>query len=153
VRYAAQDIATLRWCQKRRPSWNWQRPDIRDWKLDQIINRRGFAIDEAMVEAADWIADIRRRAVNKQAAEETDGYVSTVTQRDKVLVALLVDHGVELPDLKASTIERRLEDPELPEAARALLLLRLDGSRASLAKYKSLMRNTHEGRLRFGFQF
>lgn len=153
VRYAAQDIATMRWCHQRMPSWNWQRRDIRDWKLDQIINRRGFAIDEAMVEAADWMSDIRQRQVNKQAAEDTGGYVSTVTQRDKVLAVLLADHGVALPDLKASTIERRLEDPDLPEAARALLLLRLDGSRASLAKYKSLMRNTHEGRLRFGFQF
>lgn len=153
VRYAAQDIATMRWCQQRMPSWNWQRPDIRDWKLDQIINRRGFAIDEAMVEAADWMSDIRKRQVNKQAAEQTDDYVAAVTQRDKVLAVLLADHGVALPDLKASTIERRLEDPELPEAARALLLLRLDGSRASLAKYKALMRNTHEGRLRFGFQF
>lgn len=153
VAYAGQDIETMRWCQERMPSWNWQARDIWDWRLDQEINRRGFAVDLGLVEAADWMSDIRKRTVNKAAAEQTEGYLAAVTQRDKLLTALLIDHGIRLPDLKGSTIERRLEDPDLPVAARELLLLRLDGSRASLAKYKALLRSTHEGRLRYGFQF
>jgi len=153
VAYAGRDVETMRWCLERLPTWNWRASDIRHWQIDQSINRRGFAVDKGMAEAASWLSDIRKRAVNKKAAEQTDDYVQSVTQRDKVLATLLVDAGVLLPDLKASTIERRLEDPDMPEAARELLLLRLAGSRASLAKYNAILRSEHKGRVRFGFQF
>lgn len=62
--------------------------------------------------------------------------------------------GVELPDLKASTIERRLEDPDLPGIVKELLLVRLDATTTSVAKYKKLMRAvSSDGRLRGTLQF
>ena len=41
------------------------------------------------------------------------------------LQPLCAEFGVELPDLKADTLERRLEDPDLPDYIKDLLRIRL----------------------------
>ena len=50
------------------------------------------------------------------------------TQRDALLAHLLKAYNVSLPDMQAGTIERRLEDPELPEPVKELLSIRLQTS-------------------------
>ncbi|MCC7282294.1 MAG: hypothetical protein IT556_07915, partial [Acetobacteraceae bacterium] len=154
LRYAGQDIVAMRECARRMPNWNWQAGDIDCWHLDQRINRRGFAVDVDLAEAA---IDICSREAKDNAAKAemlTGGTVEKVTQRDRLMKHVLLEHGVDLPDLRATTVERRIEDPDLPWAVRELLSLRLSGSKNSISKYRSAIRAVSvDGRLRGALQF
>jgi DNA polymerase len=57
-------------------------------------------------------------------------------------------------DLQGSTVERMLEDPDMPDALRELLRIRLQATTTSTSKYKSLDKGTSaDGRLRGVLQF
>jgi DNA polymerase len=79
--------------------------------------------------------------------------VLKATQRDRLLAFIFMEHGVTLPDLKADTIERRLEDPELPEYVKELLRIRQSASKSSTSKYKRLLDMQLAGRLYFLLQY
>lgn len=154
VRYAGQDIVAMRECARRMPNWNWREHDVALWHLDQRINRRGFAVDRDLAEAAVKVVAKRMRENAKRTNELTDGAVQAVTQRDRLIKYVLNEHGVDLPDLRSATLERRIEDPSLPWAVRELLALRLSGGKNATAKYRTLLRGVSaDGRLRGGLQF
>jgi hypothetical protein len=80
--------------------------------------------------------------------------VGSATQRDALLAHILQEYGVDLPDMQASTLERRIEDPGLPAPVRELLAIRLQAGRNSTSKYGTLIRGASEdGRLRGLLQF
>ena len=84
----------------------------------------------------------------------TDGLVSGPSKRDELLAYILAEHGVDLPDMRADTLKRRAEDPELPEAVRLLLNIRLEATKTSTAKYKAgLKMVSADGRMRYTQQF
>lgn len=154
VRYAGQDIVAMRECARRMPNWNWQPRDIALWHYDQRINRRGFAVDRELAEVAVEVCKTRARENADKVVVLTDGEVERVTQRDRLIRFVLAEHGVDLPDLRATTLERRVEDDSLPWAVRELLALRLSGSKSSVSKYRTLLRGVStDGRLRGGLQF
>ena len=154
VRYAGQDIVAMRECARKMPTWNWQPRDIAYWHLDQEINRRGFAVDTELAEAAIDLCSARTKQISEEATVLTDGAVTAVTQRDRLLEHVLAEHGVTLPDLRATTLERRIEDPDLPWAVRELLALRLSGAKNSVSKYRTVVRAVSgDGRLRGTLQF
>lgn len=154
LRYAGQDIVAMREARKRMPAWNWQPRDIACWHLDQRINRRGFLLDLDLADAAITVCKLAASDNAAQTEMLTGGAVQKVTQRDKLLKHVLLEHGVDLPDLQATTLERRIDDPDLPWAVRELLALRLIGSKNSTTKYRTA-RNaaSDDGRLRGALQF
>lgn len=148
VRYAGRDVQAMRACRARMPSWNWQPRDIAAWHYDQRINDRGFQVDTELAEAAVKACAAAARDNADRTSELTGGRVERVTQRDR-LKEFLAEHGVDLPDMTKSTLERRIEDPDLPWALRELLALRLSGAKNSTSKYRSLLRAvSDDGRLR-----
>jgi len=154
VKYAGQDIVAMRGCMDRMPVWNWQPRDIALWHLDQEINRRGFAVDLDLARSAVDLCGERARENAGRTLELTDGEVERVTQRDRLLKHLLMNYGVDLPDMRASTLERRIDDDTLPWAVRELLGLRLSGAKNSVSKYRTLTRSvSDDGRLRGTIQF
>ena len=86
-------------------------------------------------------ADAEKARLAERASEMTDGAVHAATQRDALLAHLLKAYNVSLPDMQAGTIERRLEDPELPEPVKELLSIRLQASGTSVSKYKAFARH------------
>lgn len=154
LNYAGQDIVAMRECRRKMPAWNWQPRDIACWHLDQRINRRGFLLDTDLADAAITVCKLAASDNAAQTEMLTGGAVQKVTQRDKLLKHVLLEHGVDLPDLQATTLERRIEDPDLPWAVRELLALRLIGSKNSVTKYRTA-RNaaSDDGRLRGALQF
>jgi DNA polymerase bacteriophage-type len=71
-----------------------------------------------------------------------------------MLAHILDEYGIALPDMQASTLERRIADPDLPDVLRELLLVRLQASTTSVSKYKSLIKGVSaDGRLRGTLQF
>lgn len=160
LEYSRQDIVAMRAIAKRLPSWNYNdtRPagqqELQLWHLDQVINDRGFAVDTELAQRAVETAERARQALRDDIVEATDGAVTSATKRDQLLAYLLEEHGVTLPDLKADTLRRRLEDPHLPEHLKTLLMIRMEAGMASSAKYKALLAAvSNDGRLRNTLQF
>lgn len=161
--YAKRDIVSMRAVFKKMPRWNYPGLHFLDgepsnehylWCLDQRINDRGFAVDLDLAVAATQAAEIERKYLNKRTAEMTDGDVTAATQRDAMLRHILKAFDVELPDMRADTLQRRVEDERLPIALRQLLDLRIQSSRNSSAKYKAVISNTSaDNRLHGSLQF
>src|SRR3569832_2236007 len=136
--YAMADIPSMRAVHKKLPTWNYSGAEMALWQLAQAITMRGAAVDTELA----------------RTRELTNNQVESATKRDKLLAQLLVEYGVDLPDLQKSTLERRVDDPSLPWALRELLAIRLQASSTSTSKYKTLIKGvSSDGRLRGTLQF
>lgn len=152
--YAGGDIHAMRYLYKQLPRWNYPNREHLLWCLDQRINDRGFKVDLDLARAAIAMVDECKVDADLQTQADTEGRVRSATQRDKLLAELLNEHGVKLPDLQGTTIERRLEDPDLPDAVKELLGQRLMVSSTSTSKYtKILAAASPDGRLRNSLRF
>lgn len=154
VAYAGQDIVAMRAVESKLPTWNYKGAELALWHLDQRINDRGFCVDLELAEAAIATVEREQKALAKRTQALTDGDVQAATQRDALLAHVLEAYGVDLPDMQQSTLERRLNDPDLPEPLRELLAIRLQASTSSTAKYRTLIKGASaDGRLRGTLQF
>lgn len=154
VKYAALDIDAMRAIDAKLPTWNFQGAELDLWHLDQCINDRGVCVDLDLVGSAITAVDRAQKGLAKRTQELTDGAVQAATQRDAMLRHLTEAFGVDLPDMQAATLQRRVDDPNLPQPVRELLAVRLQASTTSTAKYKKLKAATSaDGRLRGTLQF
>ena len=154
IEYSRQDIIAMREVDRRLPAWNYRGCELALWHLDQRINDRGFAVDLELARGAIAATDIEKARLKGEVQEATNGLVSSANKVDQLLTFILAEFGVSLPDMKADTLRRRLEDPELPDGVKLLLRLRLEGTKTSTAKYQALVKAASgDGRLRNTLQF
>lgn len=153
--YAGYDIVSMRELYFRKlPRWNYPEREHPLWCLDQKINDRGFKVDLDLCRAAIETVEHAKAIADARTQDMTEDRVRSTNQRDELLKELLLEHGVYLPDMTAYTLERRLEDENLPEPVRELIAIRLAQSATSTAKYnKVLGAVSHDGRLRGTLQF
>ena len=155
VEYAGADIQIMREAHRLMPKWNYQAGKQMDmWHCDLRMNNRGFAVDIELAQAAVAMAAKVQSKLADETQTLTNDEVQAATQRDALLAFILAEHGVTLPDMRADTLERRLNDPELPQAVRELIAIRLQASMNSVAKFKTLLKGvSSDGRLRGTQQF
>ncbi|HRD88785.1 MAG TPA: DNA polymerase I [Accumulibacter sp.] len=154
IAYAEADVLAMRAIYRKLPSWNYRDRELALWHLDQQINARGVAVDLDLVQAAIRATTRAQTRLAVQTQDLTQGAVQAATQRDKLLAHILAEYGIGLPDLQASTLERRIEDPDVPSALRELLAIRLQASKSSAAKYLRVLQGaSSDGRLRGLLQF
>ncbi|WP_085248053.1 DNA polymerase [Gilliamella mensalis] len=154
--YAKQDIVSMREVVKKMPNWNMCEgsTELEFWHLDQRINDRGVCIDVDLATKAVECINSEQQRLADETHNMTDGEVQTATQRDAMLRHIVGAYGVTLNDLTASTIERRLNDPDLPDGLKELLAVRQQASTTSTSKYKALLNRVNsDGRLRGTLQF
>jgi DNA polymerase len=152
--YAASDIPSMRAIVRKMPNWNYTGRELELWRLDQKVNDRGFQADMELAQAALGAIALEQKHLAERTQELTNGEVEKATKRDEMLAHILSEYGVDLPDMKKDTLERRIEDPELPDALRQLLRVRLQSTTTSTAKYNAMIRSvSDDGRLRAGLQF
>ncbi len=136
------------------PNWNYQGAELALWHRDQKINDRGVCVDVELAEAAIAAVGDEQQRLAELTQAMTDGEVQAATQRDAMLRHILEAFGVDLPDMQKSTLERRINDPDLPAPLRELLTIRLAACTTSTSKYKALMKGvSSDGRLRGTLQF
>ena len=145
IDYCTLDTVAMREVYRRLPQWNYNGGERgyhgrAMWHMDQRANDRGFAVDMKLASGAVQTVARVRAQLDKRTQELTAGEVQKATQRDALLAHLLAEFGVSLPDMKAATIERRLEDENLPDDVKELLAIRLQASTASVAKYNAILR-------------
>jgi DNA polymerase len=156
LEYSRQDIVAMRAIDSKLPTWNYRagHAELGLWHLDQRINDRGVAVDVSLADAAIEAVAQEQKRLKAAVTEATNGLVTNASQRDNLLTYILAEYGVDLPDMKADTLRRRLEDPDLPDGVKLLLSIRLESTKTSTAKYKALVKATSaDGRLRNTLQF
>lgn len=152
--YAGYDIISMREIRKRIPRWNFNATERAIWFLDQKINDRGICLDRELIDGVLAAIKEEKKYLAGQTAAATDGTVQSATQRDEMLRYIADAHGIFLPDLRKDTLERRINDPELPEEIRELFALRLQSSKNSTAKFSRALRAvSSDGRLRGCLQY
>lgn len=161
--YARKDISGMRAVHAKLPKWNypgvrfvsdWEpSDDHRLWCRDCRVNERGFHLDLHLCETAIVCAEEEKVLLDAKTTEATDGAVTAATQRDKMLAFILESHGVTLPDMRADTLKRRIEDENLPVAVRYLLELRLQSAKNSSSKYTRAVESAVDNRMCFATQF
>jgi len=154
--YAGRDITAMRAIHHKMPKWNYpnNKKELAYSHLDMRINQRGMQMDADLARAAVRAIDRAQKGHAARTAELTNDEVQKATQRDKLLKHLLAEYDIDLPDLKKSTLERRINDPDLPDPLRELLAIRLEATMTSSSKYKTLLRGvSSDGRLRGLMQF
>lgn len=118
------------------------------WVLDQEINRRGVPVDVALADAAvRMAAKVRRRvdpAIRAQTGDAVTSAMSTVA-----LERWLADFGLSPGQVDAETVTAILALPGdmVPDHVRRVLALRLEGGKASVAKFKAILASHVDGRV------
>lgn len=156
VDYARLDVEAMRHIHGLMPKWNYPNntSELALWHLDQKINDRGIAVDLDLAHAALAAVEDEKVVLAEKTVEMTGGELASTTKRDRMLEYVLGTFGVALPDMTAATLERRLEDENIPEPMKDLLRIRLQATSTSTSKYKTLVKATNlDGRLRGLLQF
>lgn len=154
IEYARLDVEAMRECARRMPSWNYRNSELDLWFLDQKINDRGVCIDQELARSAIDAVQVAQKELGVKVQEKTDGEVLAATQRDAMLEHILMSYGVMLPDMQKATLERRLNDPDLPDGVRELIAIRLQAATTSTSKYKRFINGTSaDGRYRGALQY
>lgn len=152
LKYATQDVRAMREIYFKCPSWNDSAEELWLSEHDYTINTRGVGVDVAFATAAVRACAAEQVRLGEDANRLTYDYLDRATQRDRLLEFIFVEHGYSLPDLKQDTVERRLDDPELPPMLKELLRVRLSASKSSTSKYKRVLERQVGGRLYFLLQ-
>lgn len=117
---------------------NIQKCEVPIYRLDQVINNRGFKIDVELCQAGFEIAEQLNHEAEIQLAEITEGAVTKVNQHARIKkFALSENYPLGSTD-KASIVEY-LNDPKLPDRLRQVLEIRQAIGKSSVAKYRKAL--------------
>lgn len=134
--YAIRDTESLRAIHARLPTHNYREENLRSWRLDQLVNERGFGFDKSLARAAvDFLGDAKV-ASDMVMSQNTGGQVHAASQRDRLLRYLRDKCGINIESLRASEVRDWLEQDDLEPTVRLLLEERLEAGKSSGAKYK-----------------
>lgn len=118
------------------------------WHLNQKLNWRGLNVDTHSINKIVTLMESESKKKLKELDALTMGLVTKPGARKSILDFLALD-GVELPDIKAKTVQDNLDGFLLTEDGRKLLEIRKALSKTSTRKYQSFLnRITSDGRVR-----
>ena len=154
--YAASDIVAMREVRKLLPRWNEGHAERSLWLLDQVMNERGIAVDQDLARAALRAFQRTSASLAVETAALTNGAVTSLTQRDRMLAYLDEEHDFVPLDMTKGTVNAYLKEgaAPLPDEVRKLLEIRQQVAATSPSKYKALLGAvSSDGRLRGTIQF
>ena len=154
VNYCRLDVEAEREVFKKLPKFNITPYEREIQRVDALINRRGMLMDVDLAKGAIRLSEKIKERLDSTVYYRTSGAVDAATQRDKLIAFIKETYGWELKDMTKAEIEKRLDDPDVPEPVKDLLMLRLLSSRNSVKKYESVLNCvSSDNRLRGTIQF
>ena len=119
------------------------------WLLNQKLNWRGIRVDVKTIRKIISILDSESKIKLKELDALTMGLVTKPGARKSILEFLALD-GVELPDIKAQTVQDALAGGKLNPDMKKLLEIRKALSKSSVKKYQAFIKRASEddGRVR-----
>lgn len=114
-------------------------PDEQEiWFLNQRLNWRGFCVDIPTIKKIVGILIEENKAKLKELDTLTMGLVKSPHARQSVLDFLALE-GIEVPDIRAKTVEDVLKGGKLNPDMKRLLEIRQQLSKASTKKYQAFL--------------
>lgn len=138
VNYCRLDIESMREVYKRLPKENCTDYERALQVLDAKINRRGICIDMDLVQGAIETSEKNKKALAEKTQELTGGEIQSGTQRDAYLAWVNKTYNLGMSSFTKAEINKRLDDPNLPEEAKENLRNRMKSAKNSAAKFKKL---------------
>ncbi len=118
------------------------------WHIDQKINLSGVSVDMPLVNKIAGVMESEAKVMNRELDALTMGLVSSGNARAAILDFLTLE-GIELPNLRAKTVDDFLENQFMTDDAEELLKIRRALSKSSTAKYATFQRRARtDGRVR-----
>jgi DNA polymerase len=149
--YCATDVEAERLLDKTVPELSARERAI--FEADHQLNQRGLRVDELLVTRLRTLAGEAKRQLTAQLMRVTNGQVITPNQVAR-LRAWLAGIGLDVPDLRRTTVQALLLRDDLQGPARLALQARLDASRSSTAKLDAILSaRSGDGRVRGCFQY
>lgn len=108
------------------------------WFLNQRLNWRGLRVDVPTISKIVGLMEVESKKKLKELDKLTMGLVTKPGARRSILEFLALE-GIELPDIKAKTVEDILKDGELSDDMRRLLEIRKALSKTSTKKYQGFL--------------
>lgn len=139
VDYAGVDIIAMEAIARKLPKWNLIPEEKEYLDMDTRMNDRGFMVDVDLAVKAEEALLNDKSVRDIRTFELTEGDIAAASQRDRLLKYIVEAHGVSLPDMKKATLERRLQDPDLPDVVKELIQLRLLSASTSGKKWRTLL--------------
>lgn len=134
--YAVRDTEALRALFQRMPKHNYAGESLASWRLDQLVNERGFGFDKRLAQAAtEFLADAKVKS-DSVMVEKSGGTVHAASQRKRLLEYLRNHCNIDIESLRASEVRDWLEHDDLDPIVRTLLEQRLEAGKSSGAKYR-----------------
>lgn len=138
IEYCRQDVIAERAIDKMLPEL--QPRTRRLWELDRAINLRGVYFDTEAVDNALAAIDKAKAGAVERIAEQTNGLLDNIASRPQFM-EYVESIGCKLANAQKEYLKRKaqeLEDSGDNPEALAIIKLRLEVSKSSLAKYDKL---------------
>jgi DNA polymerase len=151
LKYARSDISSMREVFYALPTWGDTEKENEILAIDQAINDRGFYVDIALAESA--VAAVKQHKLDLQR-EAMVKYGGSLTGKDFLPILRDLAPAFEIPNAQKGTLGDLLDDEDLPDAARALIEMRLGAASTASTKYDPLLRGlSSDGRRRGTTQY
>ncbi len=151
IKYARSDISSMREVFYALPTWGDTKKENEILAIDQLINDRGFYVDTALAESA--VAAVKQHKLDLQR-EAMAKYGGSLTGKDFLPILRDLAPAFEIPNAQKATLGDLLADEDLPDAARALIEMRLGAASTASTKYDPLLRGlSRDGRRRGCLQY
>lgn len=112
------------------------------WFLNQMLNWRGLHVDSPTINKVIGMMEVESKKKLKELDTLTMGLVTKPGARKSILEFLALE-GIELPDLRAKTVDDKLKGFDLSEDMHRLLEIRKALTMTSTKKYYSLRDRAH----------
>lgn len=151
LKYARSDITSMREVFYALPTWGDTEKENEILAIDQAINDRGFYVDTVLAESA--IAAVKQHKLDLQR-EAMAKYGGSLTGKDFLPILRDLAPAFDIPNAQKATLGDLLDDEDLPDAARALIEMRLGAASTASTKYDPLLRGlSRDGRRRGTTQY
>jgi len=150
AQYCATDVEVERLLDKQLRHLGEDKPV---WAHTELINDRGVRIHTAFAQKAVEVAGIAQAALNEALEKLTDGAVKTASNVGGIKT-WLSQQGINVfegsdESLNKEAIQHLLNKENLPENIKAVLRIRAQGGKSSVAKYTAMLdRVSADGRVR-----
>lgn len=134
--YAIRDTEALRTIFNRMPHVNYAGINLRSWKLDQLVNERGFGFDMQLAAAASDFLDDAREASRKVMRANTEDQIGSATQAKRLLAYIRHRYDIDIESLRAGDVRDYLESDDLDPILRSVLEERLEAGKSAGTKFK-----------------
>jgi len=149
--YCKKDVEVERTLSRNLSTYEWQESEQELYNLDQKINDRGVPVDLDLVDAALQINEIEREKLVEELRSITG---LSNPNSNAQLEKWLAEHGLELPNMQAETIEQAVSEEDPNSMRYAALELKQQLAKTSVTKWKAFDRCTGpDGRACGMFQF